>query len=402
MTNSQFALKSAGTTFNLGSPHPGPLPARAGRGGQKLRQNAQSLIRPLVRRLHPYTPGEQPKIKGLIKLNTNENPYPPSPKVLAAVKAAVDGRLRLYPNPTSQLLRDRLARLHGCRPENIIIGNGSDELLAMAVRASVEPQLRRPARPARSRVQYFTPSYSLYPVLADIHGAARNAVPLNSDFSLPTIAGLRRGRRWDFRAALTFVTTPNAPSGRGYTTAQLDALCRAQRGVVVLDEAYADFADENALELALKWPHVLVARTFSKSYALCFQRVGYFVGDAGLIAALDKIRDSYNVNGLGQVAALATLDDLPYYRANLKKIVATRQWLARELGALGFTVLPSQSNFLLARPPKSSAEDWFGKLRERKILVRWFGQPSIRDWLRITVGTPGEAEALVKAAKGLL
>jgi histidinol-phosphate aminotransferase len=265
----------------------------------------------------------------------------------------------------------------------------------------VEPRSHRSAGADRSLVQYFWPSYSLYPVLADIHGAARNAVPLKSDFSLPAIADLRRGRRWDFRAALTFVTTPNAPSGRGYATSELDALCRAQRGVVVLDEAYVDFASENAMELALKWPHVLVARTFSKSYALCFQRVGYFVGHAELIAALDGIRDSYNVNGLGQIAALATLDSLPYYRANLRKVVETREWLAWELGALGFDVLPSQSNFLFARPPEFSAADWFRKLRERKILVRWFDQPSIRDRLRITVGTPAQASALVKAARSL-
>src|ERR1041385_8039992 len=148
--------------------------------------NARALIRPLVRRLHPYVPGEQPKIKGLIKLNTNENPYPPSPKVLAAIKAAADDRLRLYPNPTAQPLRERLARLHRCQPENIIIGNGSDELLAMATRAFVEPR--------RGTIQYFTPSYSLYPVLADIHGAQKNPVPLDRDFGLPSIAELKRGR----------------------------------------------------------------------------------------------------------------------------------------------------------------------------------------------------------------
>ena len=237
-------------------------------------------------------------------------------------------------------------------------------------------------------MQYFTPSYSLYPVLADIHGAAKNAVPLKPDFCLPSVAELKRGKQWDFNAALTFVTTPNAPSGRGYKTAELEKLCRAQKGVVVLDEAYVDFADENALKLALKFPHVLVARTFSKAYSLCFQRVGYFVGHPELIAALDKIRDSYNVNGLGQIAAEATLDDLKYYRANFKKIIATREWLARELTKLGFRVLPSQTNFILAKPPLFPAKDWLQKLRDRKILVRWFSAPEVRDYLRITIGTP--------------
>ncbi|MGA2853168.1 MAG: aminotransferase class I/II-fold pyridoxal phosphate-dependent enzyme [Verrucomicrobiota bacterium] len=404
------------------------------------------LIRPLVRELHPYVYGEQPKIKGLIKLNTNENPYPPSPRVLAAVKAAVDGRLRLYPNPTALALREKLARLHGCKPENIIVGNGSDELLALAVRAFVEPlergQLARvsqtklagklPALLPKNTVQFFTPSYSLYPVLADIHGAAKNPVPLKSDFGLPSVVELKKGsgkppecetpNGWRFDAALTFVTTPNAPSGRGYATRELAALCKAQRGVTVLDEAYVDFADENAMKLALKFPHVLVARTFSKAYSLCFQRVGYFVGHAELITALHKIRDSYNVNGLGQAAAVATLGDLKYYRANFKKIIATRERLSRELTKLGFRVFPSRTNFILVQPPvvaqasppvrpkeihgqdarATSAREWQSLLRERKILVRWFDFPEVKNYLRITLGAQAEAEALVAAAREIL
>ena len=376
------------------------------------------LIRPLVRELRPYVYGEQPKIKGLIKLNTNENPYPPSPKVLAAVKAAVDGRLRLYPNPTVQALREKLAKLHGCHADNIIVGNGSDELLALATRCFVEPVAadvnRRKARAFTSAatIQYFTPSYSLYPVLADIHGAARNAVPLKSDFSLPSLAELKRGQKkppeggtpnkWDCNAALSFVTTPNAPSGRGYPTCELDALCKAQRGVVVLDEAYVDFAGENALKLALKYPHVLVARTFSKAYSLCFQRVGYFVGHRDLIAALHKIRDSYNVNGLGQIGAEATLGDLPHYRANFKKIIATREWLSRELTKLGFRVLPSRTNFILVRPPRFSAPVWLQNLRVQKVLVRWFDRPEVKDYLRITIGTASEAKVLVNAVRKIL
>lgn len=379
-----------------------------------MNTDPRSLIRPLVRRLRPYVPGEQPRTRGLIKLNTNENPYPPSPKVLAAVNAAVDGRLRLYPNPTAQPLREKLARLHDCRPENIIIGNGSDELLALATRAFVEPlgdrsglaKARASAGTAsagsRHLVQYFTPSYSLYPVLADIHGAAKNGIPLKPDFGLPTVAELRRGGRWDFRAALTFVTTPNAPSGRGYATTELAALCRAQRGVVVLDEAYVDFAGENALALAREHPHVLVSRTFSKAYSLCFQRVGYFVGHPELIAALDRIRDSYNVNGLGQVAALATLDDLPYYRANFARVRATRERVCHELTALGFAVLPSQTNFLLVRPPKLPAREWLARLRARQVLVRWFDTPATAAYLRITIGTDAEMDGLLRAAKAIL
>ncbi len=373
------------------------------------------LIRPLVRELHAYVYGEQPKIKGLIKLNTNENPYPPSPKVLKAVKAAVDGRLRLYPNPTAEALREKLAKLHGCHADNIIVGNGSDELLALAVRGFVEPVgaevTRRTrsttdksasSRPRLQTVQYFTPSYSLYPVLADIHGARKNPVPLQPDFTLPSLTELKRDQTWKFDAALTFVTTPNAPSGRGYATKELEALCRAQKGVVVLDEAYVDFAEENAMKLALKYPHVLAARTFSKAYSLCFQRVGYFVGHPELITALHKIRDSYNVNGLGQVAAVATLGNLPYYHARFKQIVATRERLSRELTKLGVRVLPSQTNFILVRLPRFPASEWQRRLRARKILVRWFNFPRVKDYLRITVGTVAEAEALVAAVRKIM
>ena len=393
-------------------------------GKAKASPRAAALVRPLVQRLQAYVPGEQPKIQGLIKLNTNENPYPPSPKVLAAIQAAVDGRLRLYPNPTAQPLREKLARFHRCRPDNIIVGNGSDELLALATRAFVEPasslersdSVARPAASARreamraqpasqaskTTIQFFKPSYSLYPVLAAIHGARTNAVSLTEDFGLPALELLRRSRAWDFQAALSFITTPNAPSGRAYATGELEALCRAQQGVVVLDEAYVDFAETHALDLALRFPNVLIARTFSKAYALCFLRVGYFVGDPELIAALDRIRDSYNVNGLGQVAALATLDDLGYYRANFRKIIATREGLSRELSRLGFRVRPSQTNFILAQPPVFAARDWLEKLRQKKILVRWFSYPEVRDYLRITIGTEAEAEALVRAAKAIL
>ena len=373
----------------------------------------RSLVRPLVRRLRAYVPGEQPGIKGLIKLNTNENPYPPAPKVLDAIQAATDGRLRLYPNPTAQPLREKLARLHQCSPANFIIGNGSDELLALATRAFVEPNLEKNLKsksaqpiltvlPSRSTIQYFTPSYSLYPVLANIHGAHGQAVPLTREFTLPRLEDLRREKQWDFGAALSYVTTPNAPSGRGYTTVELESLCRTQRGVVILDEAYVDFAGENALELALKYPNVIISRTFSKAYSLCFQRVGYFVGHSDLMAALDKIRDSYNVNGLGQIAAEATLDHLDYYKENFRRILASRDYLSRQLEQIGFHVFPSQTNFILTQPPRFAARGWLEKLRARKILVRWFDHSVTRDYLRITIGTEVEVNALLNAVKAIL
>jgi histidinol-phosphate aminotransferase len=374
--------------------------------------NPNRLLRPLVRRLHAYVPGEQPAIRGLIKLNTNENPYPPAPAVLRAIRQATDARLRLYPNPTSQQLRDALARRHRCEPENVIVGNGSDELLALAVRTFVEPAAdagrvrntsaaRRNAhrKPSRSTVQFCVPSYSLYPVLAQSHGARSLPVPLRPDFGLPDPASLRRAGRWDASAALTFVTTPNAPSGRGYTRTELETFCRAHRCVVLLDEAYVDFAAEDALELALHLPNVLVTRTFSKAYALCFARVGYAIGHPALIAGLDKMRDSYNVNGLGQVAALETLAHPDYYAANFHRICRTRARVSAALEALGFAVLPSQANFILARPPRWPAAHWHARLRRNRVLVRWFDTPQLRSYLRITIGTETEMETLLNVIR---
>lgn len=367
----------------------------------------QSLIRPMIQAIHGYTPGEQPKIKRLIKLNTNENPYPPAPKVLKAIREAVDGRLRLYPDPSAFPLRKALAGLHECKPENIVIGNGSDDILALLTRAFVEPfdgALELPVSrvPSRYLIQYLSPCYSLYPVLARIHGARVNAVPLEADFGLPSVATLKSGGAWRFDAALTFITTPNAPSGRGYSTVELENLVKAQRGLVVLDEAYVDFAPEHAMELAFKYSHVVVSRTFSKAYSLCFQRVGYAVGHPELIAALDKIRDSYNVNGLGQIAAVETVAQIPHYRRQFGRILASRESLARGLTRLGFRVLPSSTNFLLVKPPKGEASAWLDWLKERRILVRWFAAPEVRDYLRITVGSESEVVAVIRAARSIL
>ena len=367
-----------------------------------------NLVRRSVSKLHAYVPGEQPKGVKLIKLNTNENPFPPAPPVLKAVRAAVDGRLRLYPNPAAQPLRERLAAMHGCDVDHVIVGNGSDDLLALATRAFVEPVgaakrsvLSGGAR-SRSTIQYFVPSYSLYSVLSDIHDAIRNEVRLNPDFDIPDIAESARARKWDRSAALTFVTTPNAPSGRGYAIGQLRELCRLTRGVVVLDEAYVDFAEENAMALVDEFPNVIVSRTFSKAYSLCFQRIGYFIGNPSLIGALDKVRDSYNVNGLGQVAAVATLDHLEYYRKNFGKIVREREHTARQLTLMGFRVLPSQANFLLAQPPRGRAEDWMKRLRARGILVRWFSAKGIDRFIRVTIGTTSEMKAFRQCVAELL
>jgi histidinol-phosphate aminotransferase len=372
--------------------------------GKRKNRSPKQLVRPMVRKLRGYVPGEQPKVRGLIKLNTNENPAQPSPKVIRAIRSAANDRLRLYPDPSAQPLREALAKFHDCKPENIIVGNGSDELLALATRAFVEPRqagatTRRQI--AKQTIQYFTPSYSLYPILADIHSARRNEVKLPASFELPTNEVLKKSN-WNFSASLSYITTPNAPSGRGYLTRDLAKLCAAQKGVTILDEAYADFADENALRLAKRFPHVIVSRTFSKAYSLCFARVGYFVGHPEIIAALDRIRDSYNTNGLGQAAALATLSDIGHYRNQFERIIQLRAKTTGALEALGFKVLPSQANFIFAKPTGITAAQWFRQLRERKILTRWFDVPKVRNWLRITIGTKTEMVKFLTATKSIL
>lgn len=363
-----------------------------------------NLIRRHLRKMHAYVPGEQPRHRRLLKLNTNENPFPPAPEVLEAVRQAVDERFRLYPDPVSGDLRRELARFHGVAPENVLIGNGSDDILALCIRAFVDPSDSTAAikNPSRSLVQYFDPSYSLYPVLGSIHKATLNAYPLGDDFALPAASELRASSRWDQKAALTFITTPNAPSGCGYSTQSLQDICRMMKGVVLLDEAYAEFAEENAMSLAVSFPHVLVSRTFSKAYSLCFQRVGYVIGHPELIEALDKIRDSYNVNGIAQIAAVNTLRHHQYYADNFRIIIEEREKLSRDLAKLGFNVYPSQTNFILTEPPAGSAEAWFLQLRDLGIVVRYFKTERLERFLRISIGSPPEMKRLMTGIRKIL
>lgn len=367
-------------------------------------KDVKRLIRKHVKSLHAYTPGEQPKRRNLLKLNTNENPWPPSPNVIQATKNAVDDRLRLYPDPEASKLRAKLAKLHRVDASQICIGNGSDDILAMCLRAFVEPSDSVIAKTKRSKatVQFFDPSYSLYPVLAETHKAHINKFPLKPDFDIPSNKELKDSEKWDFDAALTYVTTPNAPSGRGYENEQLISLCQSMNGVVVLDEAYVDFADQNALRLVDKFSNVMVTRTFSKSYSLCFQRVGYATGHPDLIHALDKVRDSYNVNGLGQIAAVETLKNIKYYKENFNSIIDERERLSSDLQEIGFSVLPSQTNFVFTIPPKKSARKWFELFREKGIIVRFFDKPRLNKYLRITIGSPGEMKRFLSVTKRIL
>ena len=335
-----------------------------------------------VAALQAYTPGEQPQDRAIIKLNTNENPYPPSPQVAAALASFPAERLRLYPDPRAMALRRRVAEIHGCRTEQVFVGNGSDEILALATRAFVENQ---------GGVGYFEPSYSLYPVLAEIRGAEKRPVELGPDFAWRMPAG--------FRASLFLLTTPNAPTATPYDRATLSAFCRAFDGVVLLDEAYADFARETFMDLALAPANTntLVMRTLSKSFSLAGLRLGYVIGPELLINAIEKIKDSYNLDMLTQTVGLAALNDLDHMRANVRRIQATRERLRAALTAAGWRVLPSETNFIFARPPAGNAPAIFDRLRERKIFVRYFAGPRTGEFLRITIGTDTEIDALLAA-----
>ena len=343
------------------------------------------LIRACVRDLAGYEPGEQPRQPGLVKLNTNENPYPPSPLVAAALAGISAADLRLYPDPRHTRLREVIAGLHGVAPEQVFVGNGSDEILALCTRAFVEDG---------ERIGFFEPSYSLYPVLAAIRNVATDPVELTDDFQWPT-PGPGQG-------ALFFLTNPNAPTGVLYPRATVATFCRSYAGVVVIDEAYADFARENCLELALREPNVLVVRSLSKSYSLAGLRLGYAVGPAPLVAALFKLKDSYNVDRVAQALAEAALADPGHMRGNVARIRATRERLTAALRALGFAVTPSEANFVWARPPRLSARALFEGLRRAGVLVRFFPGPRTGEHVRITVGTDAEVDRLLAAVAELV
>jgi len=343
-----------------------------------------SLLRPNIEQMAGYQPGEQPREAGFIKLNTNENPYPPSPRVIDALRRNINETLRLYPDPMATAVREKAAGTYGFRPEQILVGNGSDDLLTIIMRAFVAPG---------EVVAYPMPSYTLYRTLAQIQDARAVEVPFPHDYSLP--AGLRQTA-----AKVVFLANPNSPSGTVIPPSEVAALADALVGILVVDEAYVDFAEADALHLARERQNVIVLRTFSKSFSLCGLRVGLAFGHADLIAGMAKVKDSYNVNRLGIVAAVAALDDIEHMRANAEKIRQTRARLTRELERLGAYVWPSQANFVLARFPagegRPTAAEIYARLKERRILVRHFNQPRLEDCLRISVGSDREVDILLE------
>ncbi len=333
---------------------------------------------PHVRRLHGYVPGFQPKGDGWTKLNTNENPYPPSPMVDAALKAAAGDALRLYPDPRSMALREEAARLHGLSADQVIVGNGSDDLLNLLTRAFSKGGL----------ASYLKPSYSLYPVLCGIQGADVREVAFERSMALPfdALAALD--------ACILFITSPNAPTGVGFSNEDLARVVEGFEGIVVIDEAYADFAKESAVELLARFSNLVITHTFSKSYGLAGLRLGYAMSSGPIIEILDRVRDSYNVNRLTQAGGLAALRDQSYLQAIVGKIQRTRDFYREEWESLGWFCYPSQANFLFVEPMDARggrgagvALGLFDFLKEHKILVRYFPSSVLTDsFLRISVG----------------
>ena len=350
---------------------------------------------PLVHRLTPYIPGEQPAIDGLIKLNTNENPYPPSPRVLAALRDELgdDGaRLRLYPDPSASRVRqavsDHFADF-GISPAHVFVGNGSDEVLAhtfLALLQQDEPILLPEI------------SYSFYPVYCGLYGIAYRTLALDAHLRI-------RIEDYQCKNGGILIANPNAPTGHLLDLSAIDALASAHPGVaVIIDEAYIDFGGQTAIALIARHPNLLVIRTLSKSHALAGLRVGYAVGNPGLIEALNRVKDSFNsypLDRLAIAAAAAALDDREYLERTRQAVMESRTRLGAELSALGFDVLPSAANFLFARHPERDAAALAAALRERKVIVRHFRQPRIDQFLRISIGTDPQCDALIDALKAI-
>lgn len=344
--------------------------------------------REILKDVQGYTPGEQPREGGFVKLNTNENPYPPSPKVLEAIQALDMADLRKYPDPMATALRRACAKRYGVPDENwIVVGNGMDEILAMVLRAFVDPG---------DTVIAAYPTYTLYEVLCQLHGCSLKYAPLDEDFQLTPEFHGARGR-------LCFLTRPNAPTGVAYPREEVRRFCDNFDGIVVIDEAYVDFADDSCMDFPEQCDNVVVTRTFSKSYGLAGLRIGAAVARPELINEFVKIKDSYNLNTFSQAAGLAAIEDDGYMKSRTAQIRASRARLRDTLLAMGFTVPESSSNFLLARwNGTPSAAAIFDALRDHHVLVRYFPQPRLGDALRISIGTDSECDRLINALRDII
>ncbi|ANK87653.1 MULTISPECIES: histidinol-phosphate transaminase [unclassified Rhizobium] len=344
----------------------------------------------IVSKLRPYIAGEQPRIPGLVKLNTNENPYGPSPKAIEAIRQATDDRLRLYPDPAATELREAIAARFGLTAEQVFVGNGSDEVLAHTFQALLNHDLP---------LLYPDVTYSFYPTYSLLYGIEAIEIPLDHQFRI-------RLSDYDRPCGAIIIPNPNAPTGISLPLAGIEALLAAHPDVVVvIDEAYVDFGGQSAVPLISRYPNLLVIQTLSKSRSFAGLRVGFAVGHRDLIEALVRVKDSFNsypLDRLAQVGATAAIKDEAWFETCRRKIIASRENLVRQLEALSFQVLPSQANFIFARHESRSGAALLAELRERGVLVRRFDEPRISEFLRISIGTDEECARLMSALKEIL
>jgi histidinol-phosphate aminotransferase len=345
----------------------------------------KNLVRKCVARMKPYVPGEQPRAGGFIKLNTNECPYPPAPAVLEALRRAANPTVKLYPDPVCLELRREIARRIKTSPDDILVTNGSDEALRLIFHAFLNP---------REAFATLEPTYTLYETLGAMFDAKHLRYPVKNDFSFPEeIASTR--------AKLIIIANPNPPVGTCYPPALLARLCDAAKSaIVVIDEAYVDFAEANCLSLLRRSSNLIIARSFSKSFALAGMRVGYCVSSPRIMEALFKIKDSYNVSRLSQIAGLAAVRAQSYYRRIIREIKKSRESLVQALRRMGMRVPPSQANFIFALHPR--ARELYEALKRRKILVRYFDAPGLRNGIRISIGTAAQNRRLVSEIKRII
>lgn len=342
------------------------------------------------RNLTPYTPGEQPRGRKFIKLNTNENPYPPSPLALRAIREAMEDRLPLYPDPECTELRETIAQVLDVKPGNVFVGNGSDEVLSLAFQAFFDPD---------KPIRFADITYSFYPVFAGFYGLTYEEIPLDENFALPLEPFLKPGGG-------VVLANPNAPTGREADFCDIRAIVEANpHSVVIVDEAYVDFGARSAVELVDRYPNLLVVQTLSKSRSLAGLRVGYAVGNCDLIDGLNTVKNSFNsypVDQLAQAGAIGAMRDVDYFRTTCTKIINTRSAVSNRLRDMGFTVCDSSANFIFVTHESVPAKVLLDGLRDRGILIRWWDKPRISNYLRITIGTGEEMKALCAALTEVL
>ncbi|MEQ8253105.1 MAG: histidinol-phosphate transaminase [Smithellaceae bacterium] len=345
----------------------------------------------IVKNIKPYVPGEQPKDQKYIKLNTNENPYPPSVKAIAAIKGAANDTLRLYPDPAGDILRETIAEHFHLKKENVFIGNGSDELLAFSFPAFFEP--------AGLPILFAEVTYSFYPVYADFFNIRYRLIPVDDEFNI-SIDGYFQENGG------IIIANPNAPSGRGIPLTTIENIVQRNKdSVVILDEAYVDFGGQSAVDLINRFPNLLVIRTLSKSYSLAGLRLGFALGSEELIEGLTRVKDSinsYTVDRLAQAGAREAIRDEAYFQDTVSRIIKTRERISARLTKIGFHVIPSQANFIFISHSQCHGRVLFQKLREKGILVRYFDKPKIDNYLRVTIGTDEEMDSFLREAELIL